>query len=109
MLSCCSSCPRIPVGCSAHVPVAKSPTFSAASEACATRPCRKLSPCSCKKCGPMYGIAALLCGLLRCLVNEAAEADIVLANMLHNLPVRPQLEVQLGLPRLGIRFRVVDG
>src|SRR5882757_2273411 len=36
MLSCCSSCPRIPVGCSAHVPVAKSPTFSAASEACAT-------------------------------------------------------------------------
>src|SRR6267143_1578316 len=37
MLSCCSSCPRIPVGCSAHVPVAKSPTFSAASEACATR------------------------------------------------------------------------
>src|SRR5467141_2663446 len=50
----------------------------------------------------------LLCGLLRCLVNEAAEADIVLANMLHNLPVRPQLEVNFGLQRLGIRFRVVD-
>src|SRR3981189_774831 len=53
-------------------------------------------------------LLSLLCGLLRCLVNEAAEADIVLANMLHNLPVRPQLEVQLRLPRLGIRFRVVD-
>src|SRR5258707_572122 len=41
MLSCCSSCPRIPVGCSAHVPVAKSPTFSAACEACATKGPRK--------------------------------------------------------------------
>src|SRR6266404_1018058 len=53
-------------------------------------------------------LLSLLCGLLRCLVNEAAEADIVLANMLHNLPVRPQLEVQLCLPWLGICLRVVD-
>src|SRR5882762_9784904 len=65
MLSCCSSCPRIPVGCSAHVPVAKSPTFSAASEACATGPLRTravaarglahFSHNSCAKSGLVHG------------------------------------------------------
>src|SRR6266436_3330071 len=66
MLSCCSSCPRIPVGCSAHVPVAKSPTFSAAAEACATgsrRTCAapgrgksgwKLPQSSCEKCAKTH-------------------------------------------------------
>jgi hypothetical protein len=53
-------------------------------------------------------LLSLLCGLLGCVVNEAEETDIVLADMLHNFPVRPQLELQLRLPRLGIRLRVVD-
>ncbi len=50
----------------------------------------------------------LLGGLFYCFFLEAEEIDIVLADELHNFPIRLQLEDELSSPRLRISLGIVD-